>query len=155
MFEKVEVDDFSIRDLPPARLLVARETGDYFERANKLFKSLFQYIRDNDIKMTTPVEAGLSGAEMRFYVGPDVRESLPTTDKVQVINVPARKVAALGARGGYSEANVAAAVTRLRSWVESQAAWVPSGDAYAVFWNGPFTPWFMKRFEVHLPVSPR
>ncbi len=27
-----------------------------------------------------------------------------------------------------------------------------TGEPYAVYWNGPFTLWFLKQFEVHLPV---
>jgi hypothetical protein len=26
-------------------------------------------------------------------------------------------------------------------------------DPYAVFWNGPYVPPFMKRFEIHVPVE--
>ena len=31
----------------------------------------------------------------------------------------------------------------------------PAGPAYAVYWNSPFTPWFLKRYEVHVRVRPR
>ena len=45
-------------------------------------------------------------------------------------------------------------VSELEAWLASQNAWRAAGAPYAVFWNGPFTPWFMKRFEVHVPVEP-
>ncbi len=27
-----------------------------------------------------------------------------------------------------------------------------AGEPFAVYWDGPFKPWFMKRAEVHVPV---
>ena len=40
----------------------------------------------------------------------------------------------------------------LLAWIASQADIEAAGDAYAVFWHGPFTPWFAKRSEVHVPI---
>jgi hypothetical protein len=33
--------------------------------------------------------------------------------------------------------------------------WEIAGDAYAVYWDGPFVLGFFKRSEVHLPVKLR
>jgi hypothetical protein len=31
---------------------------------------------------------------------------------------------------------------------------VAAGEAYAIYWNSPFVPGFLKRYEVHVPVEP-
>lgn len=153
-FSKTPVGEIEIRTLPEARLLATGTSGAYFDHSGTLFKRLFDYINANSISMTVPVEGNLDQAEMRFYVGRDVPPELDATDDVRVVNVPRRRVASLGAKGAYSETNVNRARERLESWVETQSEWSPDGAPHAVFWNGPFTPWFMKRFEVHLPVKP-
>jgi len=40
----------------------------------------------------------------------------------------------------------------LLAWLAGRGDLEPTGEPYAVFWNGPFTPWFAKRYEVHQPV---
>ena len=40
----------------------------------------------------------------------------------------------------------------LLAWLGDQPGLEVAGAAYAVFWHGPFTPWFAKRYEVHVPV---
>ena len=69
-----------------------------------------------------------------------------------MIEIPERTVASLGSKGSYSKANFEKAKARLLTWLESQEDLQAIGEPYAVYWHGPFTPWFMKRFEVHLPV---
>jgi effector-binding domain-containing protein len=151
-FSMTPVDMIEIRTLPAARLLATEANGEYFERSDGLFKRLFEYISDNNISMTVPVEGQLDRAEMRFYLGRDVAPALDDTDSVRVMSVPSRRVVSIGGKGSYTESNVRVLRERLQSWLEAQHEWRAAGDPYAVFWNGPFTPWFMKRFEVHIPL---
>lgn len=152
-FSKTPVDMIEIRTLPAARLLVTEANGEYFERSGGLFKHLFEYISDNNISMTVPVEGQLDRAEMRFHLGSDVAPALDQTDSVRVISVPSRRVVSIGGKGSYNESNARRLRERLQSWLQAQNEWRAAGDPYAVFWNGPFTPWFMKRFEVHIPLA--
>ncbi len=152
-FDKTPVGEMRIRELPPARLLSTETDGTYFDKSNQLFGRLFEYIKSNDVAMTVPVEGGLDAAVMRFYTGSTSPETLADTDSVRVVEVPARTVAAIGGSGAYSESNLAEALDKLTLWLEDQVEWRVVGDPYAVFWNGPFTPWFVKRFEVHVPVA--
>ena len=153
-FEKTPVDQIEVRTLPAARLLAVEAQGSYFEHSNGLFKQLFNYISDNDISMTVPVEGRLDRAQMRFYLGQDAPDRPSDTDAVQVIDVPSRMVASIGGQGSYGESNVGEARKRLESWLAIQDQWAAGGEPYAVFWDGPFTLWFMKRFEVHIPLQP-
>ena len=103
--------------------------------------------------MTVPVEGRLDFAQMRFHLGPDARETVQRAGPVRVVDAPSRRVARLGARGSYSKENVEAVRSRLEAWLDANPEWHAIGPAYAVFWNGPFTPWFMKRFEVHIGIE--
>ncbi len=145
---------FEIKTLPAGTVLVAESDGTYFDRSNPLFRRLFGYIREKDISMTTPVEGDLDAARMRFYVGRADREKATGSPGVRVVQVPARSVAALGARGTYRAGHVAELEKELRSRL-AETAWQADGPAYAVFWNAPFVPWFLKKLEVHVPVVPK
>ena len=60
-----------------------------------------------------------------------------------------------GARGSYSRANFERTRGELLSWLAARSDLEAAGEAVAIFWSGPFTPWFVKRYEVHVPVRPR
>ena len=153
-FEKTPVNTIEIKTLPAARLLTAHGKGNYFQENNGLFRPLFRYIQDNDIAMTTPVEAAIEPAVMYFYLGTAYQElELEDTDRVQVITLPERTVLSLGVRGGYSPDNFNEAKTKLQEWLAQQDKWVASGSARALYWNSPFMLSFFKRSEVHLAVG--
>ena len=42
---------------------------------------------------------------------------------------------------------------QLVAWVDARPEWHAAGAPYAVFWNGPFTPWFMRRNELIVPIE--
>ncbi|MGR8920109.1 MAG: SOUL family heme-binding protein [Gammaproteobacteria bacterium] len=152
-FPKTPVDEIRVRTLPPGRVLETHASGSYFDQTGKLFRRLFRYIDANDVDMTTPVEGALGTPVMRFHVGADAPAALADTGEVRVRVVPERTVAALGAKGSYREARVREKTAELHAWLEQNADWQAAGPAYGVFWNGPFTPWFLKRFEIHIPVA--
>jgi len=104
--------------------------------------------------MTTPVEAEMNPGEMFFIIGGDGDGTdLQGTDQVVVEKLPERTVASIGSRGSYSEANFTEARDRLEEWLSKQAEYEAAGPARGIFWDGPFTLWFLKRFEVHIPVK--
>ncbi|MEM1222958.1 MAG: heme-binding protein [Verrucomicrobiota bacterium] len=152
-YPRTEVGQSEIKVLPAATLIASQTQSSYFESNGALFRPLFRYIQSNDIAMTTPVEAEISPGVMYFYIGSDRDyKDLPEGEKIQVLNLPERLVASIGVRGGYNETNFAEAEATLRAWIQTQEAYQIDGDARGVFWNGPMTPGFMKRFEVHLPI---
>lgn len=153
-YEKTPVGSIEVRELPAGRWITTETEGRYFERSDGLFKRLFDYIKAHDISMTVPVQGGLTQAEMRFYLGEDAASVPAETEVVRVVDEPARWVASIGARGAYTEANLNEAKQQLVAWLDRKPEWRADGEPYAVFWNGPFTPWFIKRFEVHVPIQP-
>jgi effector-binding domain-containing protein len=141
------------KTLPAGVLLKSTGRGNYFEESNRLFRPLFNYISSQKIAMTTPVEAQIDQAAMYFWVAPsEVAKVAGDRAGVEVIRLPARQVASLGARGGYGRENFEQTRDKLRAWLETQPDVEATGEAYAVYWHGPFTPWFAKRSEVHIPV---
>ena len=45
------------------------------------------------------------------------------------------------------------AKAKLENWLKEHTEFKAVGKPYAVFWNSPFHLWFMKHFEIHIPVS--
>jgi effector-binding domain-containing protein len=142
-----------LKILPSGTLLKASSQGNYFDQSGRLFRPLFNYISANDIKMTVPVEAEIDGAAMYFWVGREELAKVRESDSVvSVVRLPERQVASRGARGAYSQKNFNETRDALLDWVNGRGDLEATGPAYAVYWNGPFTPWFLKQFEVHIPI---
>ena len=144
-----------IKELPAARLMISKSEQPYFSANNKLFGKLFNYIRDKEIPMTTPVEAKINPGVMIFYMdsASSVRTDLKTEAEVELINAEARTVIAIGIRGSYSKENYEEGLARLRDWLKTQSQVEVIGEPYVVYWNSPFVPFFLKQSEVHLPVK--
>ena len=151
-YTKTVVGEIQLMNLPAAKLIEAGREGSYFQQSNKLFRSLFKYIKENEIAMTVPVEGDLGTARMRFHVGKDAPTDIESSESVSVVELPARMVVSIGGKGSYKEKNVSKSQLKLESWLNDHPSLEKAGEAYAVFWNAPFTPWFMKRFDVHIPV---
>jgi DNA gyrase inhibitor GyrI len=152
-YARTPVDSVQFKTLPPSKILLTEGEGPYFDKADNLFMRLFNYIKDHDVAMTIPVEARMEKASMTFYVeGEDALRVLKDRGNVKVLNVPGRDVVSLGVRGSYTEKNFKEAKDQLVNWLSRQDRYESIGEPYAVFWNGPFMPGFMKRFEVHIPV---
>lgn len=144
-----------VKTLPAGVLLKSTGRGNYFNEANNLFGPLFRYISRHDIAMTTPVEAQIDDAAMYFWVAPSQRDKVAGNEGgVVVLELPERRVASYGARGSYSRRNFEETRDRLLAWLAEQPGLAAAGAPYAVYWHGPFTPWFAKRFEVHVPLAP-
>jgi effector-binding domain-containing protein len=156
MHEKTPVGEIKILQLPARTALEANADQSYFSENNGLFRTLFSYISKHDLSMTTPVEAEIEPGKMRFFVGgKDANKSRPSTDTVEVKELEPTQVLAIGIRGSYDEENFRENRDRLVRWIEEQAVYEAAGDAYAVYWDGPYIPWFLKRSEIHLPIRLR
>jgi hypothetical protein len=152
-FPPSSVGTAELKTLPSGVLLKSSSAGNYFDQSNRLFRPLFNYISSNDISMTTPVEAKIDGAAMFFWVAESQRAKVGvSTAAVEVVEIPQRWVASLGDRGSYSAGNFAKTRDQLLVWLAQRNDVEAAGSPYAVYWSGPFTPGFLKRFEVHIPV---
>ena len=155
-FPKTDAGVLEIKTLPASRMIVSESGGHYFAGNNGLFRPLFRYISRENIAMTTPVEAEMMPGKMYFHIGPDAADrELNATDDVRVVEIPERVVASIGVRGAYTEANFTRSCGQLQAWLEGHPVYKANGEARGIFWNGPYVPWFLKHFEVHVPVVKR
>ncbi|MEL0005172.1 MAG: heme-binding protein [Opitutales bacterium] len=154
MHEKTPVGEIKILELPARIALEASCDDHYFTENNGLFRKLFGYISKHDLAMTTPVEADIDPGKMRFFVGEeDAEKPRPNTSAVTVRELEPMTVVAIGIRGSYSEENFTENKTALLNWLKENPDYEQAGSAYAVYWDGPFIPWFLKRSEIHLPIQ--
>ena len=152
-FPPTESGVCELKTLPAGMLLKSEGRGNYFNEANGLFRPLFNYISSHSIAMTTPVEAQVENAAMYFWVAESERSKVTgNAGGVTVITSPARLVASIGGQGSYSREHFEEARDTLLQWIAARKDLEAVGPGYAVYWNGPFTPWFLKRYEVHIPV---
>ncbi|HAZ66032.1 MAG TPA: ABC transporter substrate-binding protein, partial [Opitutae bacterium] len=54
--------------------------------------------------------------------------------------------------GSYTQKSYQDNLTKLQDWLKTQLEYEAIGEPYAVYWNSPFVPGFLKRSEVHIPV---
>ncbi|MFZ4763675.1 MAG: heme-binding protein, partial [Roseimicrobium sp.] len=57
-----------VKTLPAGRVIETTAAGDYHEQDDSMFLRLFNYIRENKIAMTVPVEGGMKPGTMRFFI---------------------------------------------------------------------------------------
>ena len=65
------------------------------------------------------------------------------------------KVLAIGVRGSYSKKKYMDNKQKLIQWLDKEKKYEATGEAYAVYWDGPFVLGFFKRSEVHIPIKLR
>lgn len=155
MYEATAAGEIEVKTLPARKAMTADGSGAYFDGADSVFMKLFRYIDRNNVSMTVPVESEVAENRMRFFVGADDKSrSLTNADDVILAEVPEQTVVSMGLRGGYTKDTYDRGVAALKAWVETNKAdWATNGEPYAVYWNGPFMPGFMKKSEVHWPVE--
>ena len=101
--------------------------------------------------MTTPVK---QNPGKMVFVGEQDAKPRPDTSAIRR-NLAPMTVVAIGVRGSYSEENFTENKTALLDWLKENPDYEQAGTAYAVYWDGPFIPWFLKRSEIHLPIQSR
>jgi len=153
-YARTDAEVCEFKTLPSARLMVATTPEGYFGSNNQMFGKLFRYIQSNKIPMTAPVEAKVEPGAMYFYCDSESakRDDLKETSEIAIQSVPERTVAAIGIRGSYSQKSYQDNLTKLQDWLKTQLEYEAIGEPYAVYWNSPFVPGFLKRSEVHIPV---
>ena len=109
------------------------------------------------IRMTAPV--GQQRAEEKWAVSFTMPtgytlKSLPTPDDptIALRQVPPRRMAAIRYSGFWSESSYLQHKAQLESWIR-ESGLTASGDPVWARYNPPFTPWFMRRNEILIPVA--
>ena len=171
--------DFEIREYSPSIVAEMLVKSDFEGASNKAFRTLFKYIdgenktRDKiamtapvsqepdsqKIAMTAPVsqEAADEGWLVSFMMPSTfTMETIPepTNQDVRIRQIPGYRAAAIRYSGTWSEKNYNKHHDQLIDWLEVQGLRVAGPSVWARY-NAPFTPWFMRRNEVLIPVARR
>lgn len=152
-YPKTNVGVAEIKQLPQARVITANNTVQLSDAKKPVFKRLFNFLKVNNIAMTIPVEKTFDENGMLFYLGNDAEDDLQNVETVTILNLPQRSVLSVGGKGAYKKENLEATLNEAKQWLAKQSKWQVNGEPYFVYWNSPFTLWFMKRFEVHVPLK--
>jgi hypothetical protein len=169
--------DFEIRRYAPMILAETRVDSDFERAGNEAFRRLFGYISGDNaarakIEMTAPVvqepssekiamtapvvqRSDDSGWSVAFVVPAEYSWQTapePTDPRVSLRQVPERLVAAVRFSGTWGEERFTGHEGELRERL-AEHGMRPVGEAVFARYNPPFTPWFMRRNEVMIPVA--
>jgi hypothetical protein len=177
-YKVVEKDDrFEIRDYAPHILAETVVEGDLEQAGNKAFNRLFRYISGDNrsrgkVAMTAPVSQEPIGEKIKMTapVGQQrvqekwavsfampalyTLETLPEPEdpKITLRQVPARRMAAVRYSGFWSEKNYLRYKLELELWIHERGLTIVGAPIWARY-NPPFTPWFLRRNEILIPVD--
>lgn len=76
----------------------------------------------------------------------------PTDPKVALRPVPGRRLAAVRYSGFWSEKNYLRHKAELEAWIGARGLKIAGAPLWARY-NPPFTPWFLRRNEILIPVE--
>ena len=166
-----------LRDYEPSIVAETLVQGDFEDASSKAFRTLFRYIdgeneardkiamtapvsqkRDSQkIAMTAPVsqEASEDGWRVSFMMPSTFTMDtipLPLDDDVKIRQIPAYRAAAIRYSGFWNVKNYERHLAELEDWMNSQNLQA-AGPAVWARYNAPFTPWFMRRNEILVPVE--
>jgi hypothetical protein len=170
--------DFEIRRYEAMIVVETRVDSEFEKAGNEAFGRLFNYISGDNtskskISMTAPVvqetssekiamtapvvqEPDQSGWRVAFVLPAEYSWETapqPTDPRVSLRLGPERTVAAVRFSGTWGEDRFARRENELRAQLAEHGL-QPAGDAVYARYNPPFTPWFMRRNEVMIPVVP-
>ncbi len=169
---------FEIRVYAPHILAETIVDGSLEDAGNQAFGKLFRYISGanrshNKVAMTAPVAQQRAGEKiaMTAPVGQQrvqdkwavsfmmpagyTLETLPVPEdpQVKLRQVPARRMAAVRYSGFWSEKRYLSQKQALETWM-SKNSLTAAGDPVWARYNPPFTPWFLRRNEILIPLAP-
>ena len=185
-YEIVErLDSVEIRDYRPYLAAETTVDGDLEKAGNRGFPVLAKYIFGGNrsakkIAMTSPVTQKVSGGEKIAMTAPVTqkrtdgqyvvqfmmpseysKEALPVPNdaRVNIREVPGRRVAAVRYSGTWSKRNYEKHLARLIDTLRA-GGYAAVGEPTWARYNPPFTPWFLRRNEIMtefraLPVASR
>lgn len=170
-------ETFEIREYEPSIVAEVIVEDSFEDASNKAFRDLFKYISganssQSKIKMTAPVSqksqsekiamtapVGQRAEGQGFAVSFMMPASytmdtipLPENESVILREVPSYQAAAIRYSGTWSEKKYRKHLAMLQDWMEEKGL-EPVGEPVWARYNAPFTPWFVRRNEILVPVA--
>lgn len=174
---------FEIRLYEPHILAETTVDGDFEDAGSKAFRALFDYISGSNepnqtLAMTAPVaqssgsqSTGSQNISMTSPVGQQASNgawtvsfmmpseySLETLPKpkdpnVTLRSIPKQYVATVEYSGFWSEKGYRENYQKLTQWMQKENI-SSLGEPIWARYNGPITPWFLRRNEILIPINP-
>ncbi|MEO5653522.1 MAG: heme-binding protein [Marmoricola sp.] len=156
--------EFEVRRYPEHIVAETEVAGPFLVAGNLAFPRLARYIGGHNgssrtVSMTAPVVQEQALGSDRFMVGFVMPASLdaddlpsPLDSAVHTRTVPAQTAAALRFSGRWSRGAYEKHTAQLRDAVSAAGLQVVGPVRYARF-DPPWTPWFLRRNEVVIPVA--
>lgn len=146
-------DHVEIRLYKKAYLAKYHSEGNRKSAGKKSFKTLYNYIKEGDIPMTTPVtlvEGKPNEWAMSFFMpsGKSIEDlPKPVNAKVKITELKERKIIAYKFRSSMNDDNFEKYNARLLQYIKENNL-VIIDQAISAAYSSPFTPWFMKDSEI-------
>jgi hypothetical protein len=178
-FNVLEQDgSFELREYSPYIVAETRVEAGFEDAGSVAFRRLFRYISGNNIaqqkiamtapvtqsrgekiSMTAPVSQVADGnAYLVAFTLPSTytlaTAPQPLDPTVQIREVPAQLIACWRYSGRWTASNFRDHEVLLRERIKERGL-IAGGDPVLARYNPPFTPWFMRRNEVLIPVAPQ
>lgn len=175
--EVIKEGKFEIRDYAPQILAETLVEGDLEQAGNEAFNRLFRYISGDNrsrrkVEMTAPVSQEPKGEKIKMtaplgqervqekwavsFMMPAsyTLETLPepVDQRINLRQVPARRMAVVRYSGFWSEKNYLRYKMELESWIRDRGITIVGAPVWARY-NPPFTPWFLRRNEILIPIG--
>ena len=170
-------EPFELRDYEAQIVAETVVEGPLEDASNRAFRILFRYIdgantnrdkiemtapvtqteRSQKIAMTAPVgqqAAPGGGWAVTFAIPAEYTMDtvpLPTDQRVSIREIPAYRAAVVRYSGTWSEKNYRKHLAELEAWMARQKLEAAGGPVWARY-NAPFTPWFLRRNEILIPL---
>jgi effector-binding domain-containing protein len=153
---------FEIRDYPAHVIAETLVQGGLEQAGKKAFQKLFRYISGDNrsrakLAMTAPVgQRPAQGNWAVSFMMPASQslETLPDPEDLKVVlrQVPARRMAAVRYSGFWDEKGYLRYKNELEAWIQVKGLAVAGEPVWARY-NSPYTPWFLRRNEILIPVA--
>jgi len=167
-FRALETDgDHQLREYPPLTVAETVVNGPRRHALDQGYRILAEYLSDGDLPMMNPVmqDSGdpmasdpplfddeLEGAWRTRFIMPEPRDQLPEPpDGVELVELPARKVAVVSFSGRWTDALLREQEDRLRGWLAKRGERSDGEPEYA-YYNSPMIPGPLRRNEVWLAL---
>ncbi len=176
-FESIKKDGpFELRQYKSYILAETIISGEMEAASSLAFRVLFNYISGSNhskskVAMTAPVSQESAGEKISmttpvsqermddawaisFMMPANYTESTipePDDSRVRIRVVPEREMAIIRYSGRWTSSRYLEHKAKLEEWISSQGLTI-TGEAVWARFNAPYTPWFMRRNEVQIPV---
>ena len=131
-------------------LLFSFITGNNRQKSNV---AMTAPVVSEEIAMTAPVLSETGSIAFVMPQGFTLETTpAPLDDQVKIVEVPERVVAALRFSGRWSKLVFKKKSKELLEELD-KAKIKTTGNVFSMRYNGPFTPWFLRRNEVAVPIE--